>query len=75
MSYYPEPERRIRDKVKDLLDLLSYSTKKEVEYVTGIGTSDLAANDLDNVPSSLNNAKIKIDDLHVTKLQTVPIVL
>ena len=28
MSYYPEPDSLIRDKVKVLLDWLSYATKK-----------------------------------------------
>ena len=43
MSYYPEPDSHIRDKVKEVLDLSNYATKKELEYVTGIDTSDLAA--------------------------------
>ena len=29
MSYYPEPDSHIRDKVKVALDLTSYATKKE----------------------------------------------
>ena len=29
MSYYPEPDSHIRDKVKVLLDLTYYATKKE----------------------------------------------
>ena len=28
MSYYPEPESHIRDKVKVVLDLSNYATKK-----------------------------------------------
>ena len=28
MSYYPEPDIHIRDKVKFLLDLSNYATKK-----------------------------------------------
>ena len=28
MSYYPEPDSHIRDKVKVVLDLWNYSTKK-----------------------------------------------
>ena len=42
MSYYPEPDSHIRDKVKLVLDLSNYATKKALEHVTGI-TSDLAA--------------------------------
>ena len=36
MSYYPEPDSHIRDKVKVV-------SKKELEHDTGIDTSDLAA--------------------------------
>ena len=28
MSYYPEPDNHIRDKVKVVLDLSNYATKK-----------------------------------------------
>ena len=43
MSYYPEPESHIRDKVKVVLDLLNYANKKELDHATGVDTSDLAA--------------------------------
>ena len=88
MSYYPEPDSHIRDKVKVVLDLSNYATKKELEHVTSIDTSNLAAkkdcialksdahkldiNELINVPTSLNNLKTKVDDLDVGKLKTVP---
>ena len=42
MSYYPEPESHIRDKVKVLPDLSNYATKKELEHATGVDTSNLA---------------------------------
>ena len=42
MSYYPELHSHIRDKVKVVLELSNYATKKELEHVTGINTSDLA---------------------------------
>ena len=85
MSYYLETESHIRDKVKVVLDLPNYATKKELEHATGIDTSDLAAkkdfttlkaevgkldiNKLTNVPTSLNNLKTKVDDLDVGTLQ------
>ena len=85
MSYYLETESHIRDKVKVVLDLSNYATKKELEHATGIDTSDLAAkkdfitlkaevgkldiNKLTNVPTSLNNLKTKVDDLDVGTLQ------
>ena len=63
----------------------NYATKKELEHVTGIRTSDLAANKyftdlraevdkqdinkLTNVTTSSNNLKTKVDDLDVGKLE------
>ena len=89
MSYYPEPDSHIRDKVKVVLDLSNYATKKELDHATGFDTSDLAAkkdfmalkaevdkldiNKLVNIPTSLNNLKTKVDDLDVGKLETVPV--
>ena len=87
MSYYPEPNSHIRDKVKVVLVLSNYATKKELERATCIDTSHLAVkkdfialkaevdklgiNKLVNVPTSLNNLKTKVDDLDVGKLKAV----
>ena len=43
MSYNPEPDSHIRDKVKVVLDLSSYSTKRELGHATDVDISDLAA--------------------------------
>ena len=43
MSYYPKPENHIRTKVKVVLELSNYATKKELEHATGIDTFDLVA--------------------------------
>ena len=43
MSYYPEPDSHIGDKVKVVLDLSNHATKKELELPTVVDTSDLAA--------------------------------
>ena len=43
MSYYPETDSHIRDKVKVVVDLPNYATKKELEHATGLDTSDLGA--------------------------------
>ena len=43
MSYYPEPDSHIRDKVKVLFELSNCATKKELVHATGIDTSDLAS--------------------------------
>ena len=89
MNYYPEPDNHIRDKVKVVLHFSNYATKKELEHASGVDTSDLAAkkdfvalkdevvkldfNKLVNVPTSLNNLKIKVVDLHIGKLKTVSV--
>ena len=75
MSYYPEPDSHIRDKVKSVLHLSNYATKKELDHATGVDTFDLTAekdfvalktevdkldiNKLGNIPTSLNNLKPK----------------
>ena len=42
MNYYPEADSQIRGKVKVVLDLSNYATKKELGHATGAGTSYLA---------------------------------
>ena len=56
MSYYPERDSHIRDKVKVVL-------KEEVDK--------LDITKLVNVPASVNNLKTKEDDRYVGKLKTV----
>ena len=34
MGYYPEPDSRIIDNVKVVLDLSNYATKKELDHTT-----------------------------------------
>ena len=41
MSYYPELDGHIRDKLKVLLDLSNYATKKELEHAKAVDTYDL----------------------------------
>ena len=76
MDYYPESDK---DKVKVVLELSNFVTKKELEHATGVDTSNLAAksyfialkveddklgiNEFLNVPTGLNDLKIKVDDL------------
>ena len=43
ISYYPEPDSHIRNKVKLEPDLSNYAVKKELGNATGTETSDLAA--------------------------------
>ena len=84
MSYYRESDSHIKDKVKLILDLSNFATKKWLDHATGVYTSDLAVKKdfiackakvdklyitkLINVPTSLNNLKSKVDDLNVGKL-------
>ena len=39
MSYYPEPNSHIKDKVKLVSDLSNYATKIELEHATDADTS------------------------------------
>ena len=43
MSSYPEPDNHIKDKVKVILDLSNYATKKKIEDATSIDAPNLAA--------------------------------
>ena len=83
MSFYPEPDIHIRNKVKAILDLPIYATEKELGHATGVDTSDLAAikyfialkaevdkldiNKMVSFPTCLNNLKTKVDDADVGK--------
>ena len=42
MSYYPEPDSHIREKLKVVLGFSNYATKKGLEHATGIHRSDLS---------------------------------
>ena len=43
ISYYPEADGYIRDKVEVVLDLTNWATKEELENTTGVDKSNLAA--------------------------------
>ena len=75
MSYYPEPDNRIRDEVKVVIELSNYATNKELGHFIALkaGVDELDTNK--PVPTSLNNLKAKVDDLDVGKLKTVPVVM
>ena len=66
MSYYPKPDSHIRDKVKVVLDLSNYATKKELEHATGIDTFDLTAK------KDFIALKAEVDKLDINKLTNVP---
>ena len=88
MEYYSEPDDH---KFKVVLVLANYSTKKDIGYSTSISKSNLAAkedfialkcevvkleiNKLANIPTSLNFFFKKLDNLDISKLKAVIIVL
>ena len=83
MSYYPEPDIHIRDKVK--VDLSNYATKEDrtcYKYWTSylIAKKSFIALqaevdklEINNIPNSLNNVKTKVDFLVCGKLKTIPV--
>ena len=87
MSYCPELDSRVRDKVEVVLDLSNQATEKNV--AAGVDLSNLVAkrdfialktevdnlniNKLVNVPTGLNNLKTKVHDLDANKLKNVPV--
>ena len=70
MSYYPELDRHIKDKVKVILNLSNYGTKvpakKELEHATGVDTCDLAAT------KDFIAIKNEVDKINIIKLVNVP---
>ena len=85
MSYYPEPDSHIKDKVKVVLYMSNYAAKNKYNMPQGsIHLMQLIKNiafkakvdkqymnKLTNVPTRLNNLKTKVDDFDVGKLKTV----
>ena len=65
MSYYPDPDNHIRDKVKVVLDLSNYATKKELDHATRVDIFDLAAKE---------DFKAVVDKLDINKLVMVQLV-
>ena len=70
MSYYPEPNSHIREKVKVVLDLSNYATKKELIHAIGFETSDLAAKK-DFIALKAEVEKLDINKLVLKKLSDV----
>ena len=66
MSYYPEPDSHIRDKVKVVLDLSNYATKKELDHATCVDISDLAAK------KGFTALKAEVEKLDIIKLINSP---
>ena len=65
MTYYPESDSHNEDKVK-LVVLSNYATKKELEHITGVDTSDLDAK------KDFIALKAEVNKLDINKLVNVP---
>ena len=62
ISYYPQPDSHIRAKVKAVLELANYAIKQELEHVTCVDTSNLAAKK-DFIALKAEVEKLDINDL------------
>ena len=65
LSYHPEPDSHIWNKIRLELDLPNNTTKKEIKRATGVDTSNVA---------SKNNffaLKAKVDKLDINRLVNV----
>ena len=65
MIYYPQLDSHSRDKVKVVLNLSNYATKKELEHATGVDTPDLVTK------KEFIALKSEVDKLEVNKLANV----
>ena len=66
MNYYTEPYRHTGDKVKVVLYLQHYATKKELKDATGVDTYNLAAK------SDFVALKAEVHKLDINKSVNVP---
>ena len=66
MSYYPEQDSHIRNKVKVEWGFSIYATKRKLDQAAGADTSDLAAK------KDFITLKAKIHELDINKLVNVP---
>ena len=66
MGYYPEPDSHIRGKVKAVLDLSNYATKKELDHAKVVDTFDLPAK------KDIAALKAEVGKLDINKLVNVP---
>ena len=64
MSYYPGQDIDTGDKVKVVLELPNYATKKELDHATGVDISDLAAKKI------FIALKAEVEKLDINKLRT-----
>ena len=65
-QYFPTPSLDYKN-IKVEIDLSNYATKKEINDITHIDTSNFA------LKTNLVNLKTEVDKLDVGKLTTVPV--
>ena len=65
-QYFPTPLNH-KENIKVEIDLSNYATKKDINDITHVGTSNFA------LKTNLANFKTEADKLDVDKLATVPV--
>ena len=65
-QYFPTPPSH-EENIKVIIDLSNYATKKEINDITHVDTSNFA------LKTNLANLKTEVDKLDIGKLTTVPV--
>ena len=65
-QYFPTPSSH-KENIKVEIDLSNYATKKEINDITHVDTSNFA------LKTNLANLKTEVDKLDIGKLKTVPV--
>ena len=65
-QYFPTPSSH-EENIKVIIDLSNYATKKEINDITHVDTSNFA------LKTNLANLKTEVDKLDIGKLATVPV--
>ena len=67
MSQYFPASLSHEENIKVIIDLSNYATKKEINDITQVDTSNFA------LKTNLTNLKTEVDKLDIDKLTTVPV--
>ena len=65
-QYFPTPSSH-KENIKVEIDLSNYATKKDINDITHVDTSNFA------LKTSLSSLKTEVDKLDIDKLATVPV--
>ena len=66
IQYFPTPLSH-KENIRVEIDLFNYATKKDINDITHVDTSDFA------LKTNLANLKSEVDKLDIGKLATVPV--